>query len=133
MTPDMTLRILLPQGDFSQSSGVTRIVAETLEGSFGILPRRLDCVAALAPGILVHETAAGGEVLTAIDEGLLVKIGAEVTVSVRRAIGGTDLANLRDRVRREFLAVSEDEQNMLTAMAKLEVGLLRRLEGVHHD
>jgi F-type H+-transporting ATPase subunit epsilon len=66
------------------------------EGSFGLLPHRLDCVAALAPGILIYETEAEGEVYVAVDEGVLVKTGPDVLVSVRRAIRGTDLGQLRD-------------------------------------
>jgi F-type H+-transporting ATPase subunit epsilon len=62
---------------------VSRIVAETREGSFGLLPHRLDCVAALAPGILIYETEAEGEVYLAVDEGVLVKTGLDVLVSVR--------------------------------------------------
>ena len=72
-----------------------RIVAETREGSFGLLPHRLDCVAALAPGILIYETEAEGEMYVAVDEGVLVKTGRDVLVSVRRAMGGTDLGQLR--------------------------------------
>ena len=52
----MNLKILLPFQIFAEKTGVTRIVAETREGSFGLLPHRLDCVAALAPGILTYET-----------------------------------------------------------------------------
>jgi F-type H+-transporting ATPase subunit epsilon len=52
----MNLKILLPFEIFAEKADVLRIVAETLEGSFGILPHRLDCVAALAPGILTYET-----------------------------------------------------------------------------
>jgi alternate F1F0 ATPase F1 subunit epsilon/predicted F0F1-ATPase subunit len=81
---------------------VSRIVAETREGSFGLLPHRLDCVAALVPGILNYETEADGEVFVAVDEGVLVKTGADVLVSVRRAMGGTDLGRLRDAVERNF-------------------------------
>ena len=51
----MHLKVLLPFGIFAEKTRVSRIVAETREGSFGILPRRLDCVAALAPGILIYE------------------------------------------------------------------------------
>ena len=43
----MTLKILLPYQVFAHKSGVSRIVAETREGSFGLLPHRLDCVAPL--------------------------------------------------------------------------------------
>ena len=51
----MNLKVLLPFQVFAEKTGVARIVAETREGSFGLLPRRLDCVAALAPGILIYE------------------------------------------------------------------------------
>ena len=89
----MTLKVLLPFGIFAEKTGVSRIVAETREGSFGLLPHRLDCVAALTPGILVYETEAEGEVYMAVDEGVLVKSGPDVLVSVRRATDGTDLGN----------------------------------------
>ena len=65
----MKLKVLLPFGVFAEQAGVSRIVAETREGSFGLLPHRLDCVAALAPGILIYETEAEGEVFVAVDEG----------------------------------------------------------------
>ena len=81
----MNLKILLPFQVFAEKTGVSRIVAETREGSFGVLPRRLDCVAALVPGILIYEHAAEGEVYVAVDEGVLVKAGPDVRVSVRNA------------------------------------------------
>ena len=99
----MNLKILLPFEIFAEKTEVSRIVAETREGSFGILPHRLDCVAALAPGILTYETKEEGAVYLAVDEGVLVKAGADVLVSVRHAIGGTDLGQLHEAVKREFL------------------------------
>src|SRR6202453_2690025 len=92
----MHLKVLLPFQIFAEKTGVSRIVAETREGSFGLLPHRRDCVAALTPGILIYETDGEGEVYVAVDEGVLVKTGPDVLVSVRRAIGGTDLSQLRD-------------------------------------
>jgi F-type H+-transporting ATPase subunit epsilon len=71
----MNLKILLPFQVFTEKAGVFRIVAEGRQGSFGILPHRLDCVAALAPGILTYETESDGEVYVAVDEGVLVKTG----------------------------------------------------------
>ncbi len=122
----MQLKILLPFQVFAEKTGVSRIVAEAREGSFGILPHRLDCVAALAPGILTYETESDGEVFVAVDEGVLVKTGVDVLVSVRRALGGTDLGQLHDSVKQEFLALDEDEQNVRSVMAKLETGFLHR-------
>jgi F-type H+-transporting ATPase subunit epsilon len=123
----MNLKVLLPFQVFAEKTGVSRIVAETHEGSFGLLPHRLDCVAALAPGILTYETEADGEVFVAVDEGVLIKAGMDVFVSVRRALEGKDLGRLREAVTREFLTLDEHEQSVRTVMAKLETGLLRRL------
>jgi len=129
----MNLKILLPFRIFAEKTGVSRIVAETREGSFGLLPRRLDCVAALVPGILVYETESEGEVCVAVDEGVLVKTGANVLVSVRRAIGGKDLGQLRDAVEQEFLTLDEQEQSVRVVMARLEAGFLRRFGTFEHD
>ena len=57
----MNLKLLLPFQVFAEKAGVSRIVAETREGAFGLLPHRLDCVAALVPGILIYETDVEGE------------------------------------------------------------------------
>ncbi len=129
----MNLKILLPFGVFAEKSGVSRIVAQTREGAFGLLPRRLDCVAALEPGILIYETVADGEVYVAVDEGVLVKTGPDVLVSVRRAQGGTDLAQLRDAVLRQFLAVDAREQSVRAVVTKLETGFLRRFARLQHE
>lgn len=128
----MTLKILLPSQVYAHKADVSRIVAETREGSFGLLPHRLDCVAPLSRGILIYETAADGEILVAVDEGVLVKSGSSVLVSVRRAMGGTDLARLRGMIEAEFRAQDESEYAMRTAMAKLEMGFLRRFASLRH-
>lgn len=122
----MNLKLLLPFQIFAEVSGVSRLVAETRGGSFGLLPQRLDCVAALTPGILIYETAADGEVFVAVDEGVLVKTGAQVLISVRRALRGSDLAQLREAVEQEFLTLDEHEQGVRSLMTKLESGFLRR-------
>lgn len=123
----MKLEILLPFRVFLQKAEVLRIVAETAEGSFGLLPHRLDCVAALTPGILTFATAVDGEVFVAVDEGVLVKTGADVRVSVRRALLGADLAGLRAAVEREFLVQDEQARSMREVLAKLETGFVARL------
>lgn len=129
----MNLKILLPFKIFAEKTDVLRIVAKTREGSFGLMPHRLDCVAALAPGILVFETEAEGEVFMAVDEGILVKTGTNVLVSVRNAIGGMDLDKLRQAVEREFLNLDEQEKSVRSVLAKLESGFIRRFAAFHHE
>ena len=129
----MNLKVLLPFQIFAEKTDVLRIVAETRAGSFGLLPHRLDCVAALAPGILTYETTSDGEVFVAVDEGVLVKTGQNVLVSVRRALGGKDLGQLREAVEREFLTLDEDERSVRSVLAKMEGDLIRRMARLHND
>lgn len=129
----MHLKILLPFGIFTEKTGVSHIVAETGEGSFGFLPHRLDCVASLVPGILLVETRAAKEIYIAVDEGVMIKTGLKVFVSVRNAISGKDLGQLRQAVEREFLSINEQEQKVRSALTKLESGFIRRLVDFQHD
>jgi F-type H+-transporting ATPase subunit epsilon len=129
----MHLKVLLPFQVFADKTGVARIVAETRDGSFGLLPHRQDCVAALAPGILTYETEADGEVFVAVDEGVIVKAGADVLVSVRRALAGADLDQLRVAVEREFLTLDAQEKSVRSVAAKMEGDLIRRMARLHDD
>jgi len=128
----MQLKILLPFRIFAEKAGVRRIVAETRGGSVGFLPRRRDCVAVLVPGILVFESEDGGEAIVAVDEGILVKKGSEVLVSVRNAIGGDDLGLLREAIDREFRNLDEQEQSVRQVLAKIESVFIRRLVRLQH-
>jgi F-type H+-transporting ATPase subunit epsilon len=127
----MKLKVLLPFHVFAEIDGVKRIVAETHQGSFGLLPNRLDCVAVLAAGILTYDTEAAGEVYVAVDEGVLVKAGNNVLVSVRNAMGGMDLGQLREAVEREFVNLDEGEKQVRAVLAKLESGFVRRFAEFH--
>ncbi len=127
----MQLKILLPSLLFAEIENVTKVVAQTRHGSFGILPHRLDCVAALAPGILAYSTENGTETYVAVDEGVLAKIGNQVLISVRNAIGGADLGQLHQAVEREFLMLDDQEKRVRTATAELESGMIRRFAEFH--
>lgn len=128
----MHLEILLPFHIFTQETDVRRIVAQTRQGSFGLLPQRLDCVAALTPGILIYENAAQEEIYVAVDLGILVKAGKKVSVSVRRALAGKDLELLRAAVEKEFRTLDQDQQDLRRVMAKLESGLVQRMTRFEH-
>ncbi len=129
----MRLKVLLPFQVFADEPAVSRIVAETPDGSFGLLPHRLDCVAALAPGILIYQCDGHDEVCVAVDEGVLVKTGADVLVSVRRAMRGKDLGQLRAAVEQDFLARDAQDQDLHRVMARLEAGFMRQFAGFEHE
>ncbi len=129
----MDLKILLPYRIFAEIKNVSSIVAETSEGSFGLLPQRLDCVAALIPSIFTYKTDSKTIHYIAIDEGILIKAGSEVMVSVRNAFGGSDLGKLHESVEKEFKKLDDSERDVRSTMAKIESGFLYSLEKFRKD
>lgn len=129
----MRLEISLPFRVFARETDVSRIVAETSNGSFGLLPHRRDCVAALVPGILTYQTEAGDEVFVAVDEGVLIKNGDHVQVTVRRASRGTNLADLRHAVQTDYLTLNALEQRARAATLALENGFVGRFARFHAE
>jgi len=120
----MTLKILLPERVVLHET-VDKVVAEGGNGSFGLLPRHIDFVAPLVPGILSY-TQDAEEAFVAVDEGVLVKCGDEVLVSVRDAVIGPSLESLEETVRTRFEERRDQERVMHSALAKLEAEVVRR-------
>ncbi len=122
----MRLEVFTPTA-MMVSTDVSKVVAEGTEGGFTLLPRHIDIVSALVPGLLSYVTSAGDEHFLGIDEGVLVKREQEVVISVLGAVAGTDLAHLRAEVHRQFLTLDDHERSARTALARLEAGAIRRV------
>lgn len=120
----MRLRVFLPMMVLIDRQ-VTKIVAEAEDGSFGILPKHIDFVAALRPGILSFESE-GVEEFLAVDEGILVKCASDVTVSTRKAVQSRNLGELKQTVENEFRTLDESERKTRSILAKLEVDFTKR-------
>ena len=124
-TNGMTLLVLLPEKVLLRRP-VQKVVADGQSGSFGLLPRHIDFVEVLVPGILSFVPMGGGdEVFVAVDDGLLVKCGRMVRVSVRNAVIGPELGALEQTVRDRFQQIDDREQTLRTALAKLESEVIR--------
>ena len=121
----MNLKVLLPNEVFINRE-VTKVTAEAQNGYFCLLPRHVDFVAALVPGLISFADENGREHFMAIDEGALVKCGPEVLVSTRSAVAGGDLGQLRHIVEEQFEVLDERERLARSAAARLEAGLVRR-------
>lgn len=128
--PEMNLKILLPYQVFADVQKVGKIVVETNSGSYGVLPLRLDFTAALVPGILTYETKSEGINYVAVTEGILVKAGSDVMVSVRNAIGNAPLGELQGLVDQELVQLDKVEIDARQVMAKLEIGFMRNFQNL---
>lgn len=121
----MRLEVLLPARVLVDEP-VTKVLAEAENGWFCLLPRHVDFIAALSPGVVIFTTTEGAEGFVAIDHGMLAKCGAEVLISAWRGARGDDLASLQDVVAREFLVLDDRERASRSALARLEAGVVRR-------
>jgi F-type H+-transporting ATPase subunit epsilon len=121
----MRLRVLLPE-QILLDTEVRKITAEAENGSFGLLPRHTDFVTALVPGILTFTPIDGREEFLAVDEGILVKSGADVRVSTRNAVLGQELGELKRMIEERFKKVDEFEKKSRDALYKMEADLVRR-------
>ena len=121
----MNLKILLPS-EVLLDQEVVEIVAEGQNGSFGLLPRHVCFVSALVPGILYFKTEDEGEEYLAVDQGILVKRGDKVLVSVGNAVRGPGLSKLKQTIRERFQVLDEREKKARSAAARIEAGIVRR-------
>jgi len=133
MTAQLQVKLLLPSSCLAEHKDVLSLVAETSAGSYGFLPQRRDCTAAIVPGILTLESAGQGEIFYALDEGVLVKTGLNIVLSVRRALKGNDLNELHRKLTEEFLVLDEEERKEQHLKAKLESGFLKQFVNLHQN
>ncbi len=120
----MHLRVLLPAGVLVDAAA-DKISAEGQHGNFTLLPRHVDVVVALVTGIVSWQ-ADGQETFAAVDGGLLIKRGADVTVGTHRAVVGPELGSLSRTIAHEFRVRDEQARAAGNVMARLEVDFIQR-------
>lgn len=114
MVPD---RVLIDQE-------VSRVLAWGRDGCFCLLPRHIDFVSALAPGLLSFEVDDEYAEFLAVDEGVLVKQGSDVFVATRSAVSESDLETLKRSLEEKIRALDEREQMTRATIARLEADFM---------
>lgn len=122
----LSLAIFLPNRLFRQIDSVVKVVAEGLEGFFTLLPRHVDYVTVLVPGILTVQAEDGRPLFFAVDHGTLIKQNRTIRIATRNCIEGKDLQSLGRIVAEEFYQLDDLEKKARTALAGLEHAMLRR-------
>ncbi|WP_323035782.1 ATPase [Pararhodobacter sp.] len=125
MNTDMHICLRLPSRILFDGPA-TRLRGEAVDGGFGILPNHIDFVTALVPSVLLIAQADGAERIFGIDEGLLVKKGAQVEITVRRGVESDSLDGLHDTVGSQFASLDDEERVARAALSRLEADMVRR-------
>lgn len=120
----MNLEIFQPS-DVVLNINVSKVIAESYRGSFCILPRHIDTVTALVPGILTYTTENGKEKFLALNGGILVKHESHVSIVTPLAIHG-ELGTLKKNVEKLLTEVDDREKKARTTVASLEANFVRR-------
>jgi F-type H+-transporting ATPase subunit epsilon len=129
------LKLLIPSKILVESQ-VSKIIAEDDSGFFCLLPRHIDFFTALVPGILSFVNQDGSKEFIAVDEGILVKYGSEVHISVRDAVRGGRPGTLRETVDAHFRKLDNQQKIARAIMARLETGFVRQfieLQKISHE
>ncbi len=125
LAESMQVTLRLPNRTLFEGD-VQRLFATAQNGAFGMLPNHTDFLTALVPSVLTLTCVDGVERFFGIDEGLLVKIGFQVDVAIRRGVQGKDLDSLNETVKAAFIEVDEEERIARSALSRLEAGIVRR-------
>ena len=121
----MNLNVLVP-GGILLSRESRKISGEAINGAFTLLPRHLDFVTILRPGLLYFITGDREEIFVAVDRGVLLKTGTDVQVSVRDAVKAGGLEEVRETVRQRYRKLDENQRKSRTALARMESEFIRR-------
>ena len=121
----MRLQLMVPH-EVALDQQVAKVAAEGRHGAFAVLPRHVDYVAILEPGILTYE-ADGVEHYVAVDGGTLVKVGDDVRVSTRSAVPGDRLEELERTIRESFRRLGAEERDARAALARIESHVLQEM------
>jgi F-type H+-transporting ATPase subunit epsilon len=102
-----------------------RISAESRAGNFTLLEHHVDMVAALVPGLLSYSGADGREGFLAVDGGIALKVGPDVTISTDHAVRG-ELGDLERTVEESFKRISRKQQQTRAALEKMQADFVRQ-------
>jgi len=121
---EMRLKVVLPTKILIETAAI-KVIAEAENGIFCLLPRHIDFVATLIPSVLSFVSPQGQEQFFAIDQGILIKHGDEVTVATQNAVQGGDLGMLKKTVEQQFHLIDEREKTARSVLEKLEINTIR--------
>ncbi len=120
----MQIKLVLPYRTLLDQP-VDKITAPGSEGIFQILPKHIDVVWSLQPGILTL-TRNDQDEYFAIQQGTLVKEGNAVYVSTFQAVKGESLEKLHDTLAQSYEKQDEREKKANEVLIKLETDTIRR-------
>ena len=120
----MKLTVFTPLGTLLKCK-INKINFETLNGYYTLLPKHIDFASALETNVVSYTDENGTEKYMACHRGIIVKKGDIVTITTQNAVTGDTLNELTNVIEREFKQNDEQRKEINSAMARLEIGIIR--------
>jgi F-type H+-transporting ATPase subunit epsilon len=119
----MLMRVFSPTETLLEKE-VEKVTFQALDGAHTFLPKHADYFSILTPDVVVYESG-GQKSYIACNQGVILKQGEAVFLSVRSALFNNDLKSLVQQMRVEFKKQEEERKETNAVMARLEAGLTR--------
>ena len=120
----MKLIVFTPIGTVLQCK-IKKITLETPSGYYTLLPHHVDFVSAMDENIISYTNESDEKKYIACQRGIVVKKAENVTITVQHAVLGNTLDELEKVIEIDFKQANEQRKELNTAMARLEIGLIR--------
>jgi F-type H+-transporting ATPase subunit epsilon len=120
----MKMKVILPSKILVDIE-VDKIIIEGEEGLMGILPNHIDVAVSVVSGILSYFHS-GTEKFIAHGEGLMVKKGEELKISLRQAVKGEKLGTLKKILEDEIKSYSEVEKKSRSTVAMFVSSIIKK-------
>jgi len=120
------LRVITPT-EIVLSCPIQKITIEGIEGFRTLLPKHMDFITALKPGIMTYMTQDSQIQYLACNQGLCVKCGDTVSISTPWAIISDNLSHLKIRIKQAFQEMEQERKEVGVSLARLEIGLTKGL------
>lgn len=120
----MRLQVFVP-AETHDFRDLELVDVESASGRLTLLPRHVDCAAALHAGLVRIRDDDGREHYLGTDGGTLVKIGDTVLISTPRAVVARALGEIHEELAERRRRRMQREQEAQKALARLEVELAR--------
>ena len=120
----MKLTVFTPLGEILKSK-IKKVTVETLNGYYTLLPKHVDFAAAMGENIVTYTTEQNQKKYLACHRGIVVKKGDAVTITVQNAVMSDTLEDLSEVINHDFKQADEQRKELNSAMARLELGIIR--------
>lgn len=109
---------------------ILKLSVDGKEGNFSIMPKHIDYISSFSDGIISYTDTNNAVNFLAVNQGVLVKTGRNIEISTFHVALGTDLKDLKNKVKELALKseeIVETDKKINISLKKMEYTMLQRI------